>query len=192
MQTIFRAELMAIDNTLKIITTKYSHEPTHIFTDCLNCLYVTNTHIKHPTHHNNHADKSILTNMVIMLKNRIQSIIIYKVKSHINIEGNEQAYILTKSGTKKRYKFASKPYEFEHTTPYYFHKDEWPCPTKRPDKGHVRCLETYIQKHDREKNPKIMTQKFPYISKWTTNLDIDNELSNKFWSNPKTHKKQPS
>ena len=57
LQTIFRAELMAIHKTLKIITTKYPHEPAHIFTDCLNCLYVINTQIKHPTHHNNHADK---------------------------------------------------------------------------------------------------------------------------------------
>jgi hypothetical protein len=29
-----------------------------------------------------------------------------------------------------------------------------------------------------------MAQKFPNISKWTMNPDIDNELSNKFWSNP--------
>ena len=32
LQTIFRAELMAIHKTLKIITTKYPHEPAHIFT----------------------------------------------------------------------------------------------------------------------------------------------------------------
>ena len=85
---------------------------------------------------------------------------------------------------KKLYKIASKPYEFAHTTPYYFHKDEWPGPTKSPDKGPIRCLETYIEKHDRKKNLKIMVQKFPNISKWIMNPDIDNELSNKFWSNP--------
>ena len=99
--TIFRAELMTIHKTLKIITTKYPHKPAHIFTDCLNCLYVTNTHIKHPTHHNNHADKTILTYMVRMLKNHTQPTTIYKVKAHINIESNEQADILAKSGTKK-------------------------------------------------------------------------------------------
>ena len=96
---------------------------------------------------------------------------------------NKQTY-LQKVAPKKLYKIASKPYEFAHTTPYYFHKDEWPGPTKSPDKGPIRCLETYIEKHDRKKNLKIMVQKFPNISKWIMNLDIDNELSNKFWSNP--------
>ena len=83
----------------KIIITKYSTEPAaHIFTDCLNCLYVLNTQIKHPTHHNNHADKTILTTMVEMLKNRTQPTTIYKVKVHTNIDGNEQADQLTKEG----------------------------------------------------------------------------------------------
>jgi hypothetical protein len=122
--------------------------------------------------------------MVEMLKTRTQPTTIYKVKAHINIEGNEQADALAKNGTKKIYRFASKPHEFVHTTPYYFQKDVWPGPTKRPDKGPVRCLETYIQKHDLEKNLEIMAQKFPNISKWTMNTDIDNELSNKLWSNP--------
>ena len=175
---------MAIHKTLRIITTKYPNEPAHIFTDCLNCLYVINTQIKHPTQHMNHADKSILTDIVEMLKNRTQPTTIHKVKAHINIKGNEQADTLAKNGTKKRYKFASKTYEFAHTTPFYYQKDAWPGPIKRPDKGPVRCLETYIQKHDREKNLEIMARKFPNTSKWTMNQDIDNKLSNKFWSNP--------
>ncbi len=29
-----------------------------------------------------------------------------------------------------------------------------------------------------------MAQRFPSIDKWTSNPDIDNELSNKFWTNP--------
>ena len=29
-----------------------------------------------------------------------------------------------------------------------------------------------------------MAQKFPNIAKWAMNPDIDNELSNNFWSNP--------
>jgi hypothetical protein len=73
--------------------------------------------------------------MVEMLQKCTQPTTIYKVKAHINIEGNEQADALAKSGIKKLYKFASKPYEFAHTTPYYFHKDIWPSATKRPDKG---------------------------------------------------------
>jgi len=43
LQTIFKAELMAIHKTLTLITTKYSNEPPHIFTDYLNCLHVLNT-----------------------------------------------------------------------------------------------------------------------------------------------------
>lgn len=85
---------MAIHVTLKIITTKYPNEHARIFTDCLNCTYVVNTQIKHATHHNNHYDKNILTTMVEMLKNRKQPTTIYKVKAHINIAGNGQAYIL--------------------------------------------------------------------------------------------------
>ena len=57
LQTSFRAELMAIHKTLRLITTKYPNEPTHIFIDCLNCLYVLNTQLKHPTLQNNHANK---------------------------------------------------------------------------------------------------------------------------------------
>ena len=83
-----------------------------------------------------------------MLKTRTQLTTIHKVKAHINIMGNEQADQLAKQGTKKRYRFAVKSYEHAHTTPYYFQKDIWPGPNKRPDKGPVRCLETYITKHD--------------------------------------------
>ena len=92
---------MAMHKTFKLISTKYLDESAHIFTDCLNCLYNLNTHIKHPTMHHNHADKTILTDMVEMLKTCIQPIIFYKVKVHINIEDNEQADKLTKIGARK-------------------------------------------------------------------------------------------
>jgi ribonuclease HI len=184
LQTCFRAELMAIHKTLRLITTKYINEPARIFTDCLNYIYVLNTHIKHPTQHNNHADKAILTSMVDMLKKCIQPTTISKVKAHTNIVGNEQVDILAKSGAKKRYRFAIKTFEFAHTTPFFFQKDIWPGLNKRPDKGPVRCLQTYITKHDRETNLKIMAEQFSNISKWTMNPDIDNDISNKFWSTP--------
>jgi ribonuclease HI len=102
LQTCFRAELMAIHKTLKLISKKYPNKPAHIFTDCLNCLYNLNTHIKHPTIHNNHADKTILTNMVDLLKTRTQPTTFYKVKAHIDIEGNEQADKLAKIGARKK------------------------------------------------------------------------------------------
>ena len=104
LQTSFRAKLMAIHKTLKkIITTKYPNEYAHIFTNCLNYLYVINTHIKHPTHHNNHGDKTILIYMVEKLKSHTQPITIYKVKAHTNMDGNEQANILAKNGSTNIY-----------------------------------------------------------------------------------------
>ncbi len=99
-----------------------------------------------------------------MLKRRAQLTTIYKVKAHTKIDGNEQAYQLAKDGTKKRdYQFATKPYEFAHTTPYYFQKDVWLAPSKRPDKGPVRCLEKYITKYDRENNLEILAEQFPAV-----------------------------
>ena len=185
LQTCFRAELMAIHETLRLISTKYPNEPAHIFTDCLNCLYNLNTQIKHPTMHNNHADKTILTNMVEILKTRTQPTTFHKVKAHINIEGNEKADKLAKTGARLTYSFASESYEHAHTTPFYYQKDTWPGPMKRPDKGPVRCLQTYLTKHDQNKNIQIMANRFPNINKWTTNPDINNELSNDFWHNPR-------
>jgi ribonuclease HI len=123
LQTCFRAELMAIHKTLRLISKKYPNEPAHIFTDCLNCLYNLNTHIKHPTMHNNHPDKIILTNMVDILKTRTHPTTFHKVKAHINIVGNEQADKLAKIGATKRYSFVSKSYEHAYTTPFYFQKD---------------------------------------------------------------------
>ena len=175
---------MVIHKTLQLISNKYPGESAHIFTDCINCLYNLNTHIKHPTLQNIHADKTIVTNMAKMLKTRTQHTTFHKVKAHINIEGNEQADKLAKIGARKLYFFPSEPHEFAHTTPFYFQKDIWPGPAKRPDKGPVRCLHTYITKYDQENNLAILTIQFPNISKWTINPNINNDLSNAFWANP--------
>jgi len=108
--------------------------------------------------------------MVEMLKWRTQPTTIYKVKVYVQIDGNEQADQLAKNGTKKRdYQFATKPHEFAHTTPYYFQKDTWLGPNKRPDKGSVKCLEKYITKYDHENNLEILVEQFPNINKWTMN-----------------------
>jgi hypothetical protein len=118
-----------------------------------------------------------------MLKKRTQPTTIYKVEAHAKINGNEQADKLAKDATKKRdYKFAAKPHEFAHTTPYHFQKDIWPSPNKRSDKGLVRCLDAYIKRYDRENNLEILAENFPYINKWTMNPIIDNEISNDFWN----------
>ena len=67
LQNIFRAELMAIHTILKIINDEYSNEVVHIFTNCLNGLYIIRTQIKHPTLHNNHLDKTILQEIFELL-----------------------------------------------------------------------------------------------------------------------------
>ena len=45
----------------------FPNEPAHIFTDCLNGLYVIKNQIKHPTLHNNHPDKTIWEEIVNLL-----------------------------------------------------------------------------------------------------------------------------
>ena len=109
-----------------------------------------------------------------MLKNQTQPTTIYKVKAHTNIDKNEQADQLAKNAPKRDIDLL----------PYYYQKDTWLGPAKRHDKGPIRCLETYITNHDIDNNLKTMSEQFPNINKWTINPDIDNKISNNFWSNP--------
>ena len=114
---------MAIHATLKMINEVYPNEPTYIFTDCLNGLYVIKTQIKHPTLHNNHPDKTILLEIVELLQQTTQPTTLYKVQAHTNIEGNEKADELAKEGREKEHIDANNPHEFVHSTPYYYQKD---------------------------------------------------------------------
>ena len=52
-----------------------------------------------------------------------------------------------------------------------------------PDKSPIRFLEKYIIKHDRKYNLEIIATNFPNIYKWIINEDIDNEVSNEYWTN---------
>ena len=97
-QNILRAKIIAIHKTLRIINTLYPNEPAYIFTDNLNVLYLLNTQIKHPTLHNSHPDQTTLATMVQLLQSRTQPITLYKVRAHVNIDGNEQADKLAKYG----------------------------------------------------------------------------------------------
>ena len=81
LQIILRAEMMAIHRTLKIITTQYANIPAHIFTDCINVLYLLNTHINHPSLHNNHFDKIIIASVVEMLQICTQITTLHKVRA---------------------------------------------------------------------------------------------------------------
>lgn len=110
---------MAIHKTLKILTTKFPDEPAHIFTDCLNCIYLIKTYIKYPTAHRNHADKNILNSMINLLQNRTTLTTIHKAKAHTKILGNKQADKLAKHGNTLTYRFARKPMNMHiphHTT----------------------------------------------------------------------------
>ena len=166
-QNILRAEMMAIHKTLRIINTQYPNKPAYIFTDCLNILYLLNTQIKHPTLHNSHPDQVTLASMVELLQKRTQPISLYKVRAHVNIEGNEEADKLAKSGLDLEHRNAKHPYEHAHATPYYYQKDDWASMMEVPDKGPVRVLEKQIKIFDRENNLEIMAIQTPNIGKWT-------------------------
>ena len=174
---------MAIHATLKIINEEHSNKPAHIFTNCLNGLYVIKTQIKHLTLHNNHADKTILQEIVKLLRQRTQPTTLYKVQAHANIKGNEKADELAKEGREKGHFDAINPHEFAHFTPYYYQKDWWHSIDETPDKGPIRFLEKHIIKHDRKYNLEIIARDFPNIDKWIANEDIDSELSNEYWTN---------
>ena len=105
---------MAIHHTLCLLTTTYRNEPAHIFTECLNILYLINTQTKHPTLHNSHPDKIILESIVRMLQSRTQTTTLHKVKAHANISGNEQADKLAKLGCTLDHRHAVETYEHAH------------------------------------------------------------------------------
>ena len=126
---------MAIHETLKIINEEYPNEPTHIFTNCLNGLYIIKTQKKHLTLHNSHPDKTILQEFVKLLQQRTQPTTLYKVPAHANIVGNEKADELAKEGREKEHIDAINSHEFAHSTPYYYQKDWWHSMDETPDKG---------------------------------------------------------
>ena len=78
---------------------------------------------------------------------------------------------------------AINPHEFAHSTPYYYQKDWWHSMNETPDKGPIKFLKKHLIKHDRKYNLEIIATDFPNIDKWIANVDIDNELSNKYWTN---------
>ena len=139
-QNILRAEMIAIYKTLRITNTQYPNKHAYIFTNSLNVLYLLNTQIKYPTLHNSQPDQITLATMVQLLQNRIQPITLYKVKAHVNIDGNEQAYKLAKEGQEIEHRIATHPYEHAHVTPYYYQNDVWASMMDVPDKGPVRFL----------------------------------------------------
>ena len=115
--------MMAMHHTLELLTTTYCNEPTHVFTVCLNVMYLLTIHLKHPTLHNSHLDKNILESMTIMLQLGTQITTLYKVKAHAKTNGNKQADALAKLGCELHHRDTTMPHEHVHPTPYYLQKD---------------------------------------------------------------------
>jgi ribonuclease HI len=61
-----------------------------------------------------------------MLKNRTTNTYLYKVRSHTNIIGNEEADKLAKEGSKIELAndMPTQPYEDAHSTPYWWYRDD--------------------------------------------------------------------
>ena len=85
----------------------------------------------------------------------------------MGIDGNERADELAKIGSGKDHKNANQPYEHAHTIPHYYQRKEWPSMDETPDKGPIRFLAKYLQKHDLENYLTEIANNFPNIEKWT-------------------------
>jgi hypothetical protein len=181
---------MAIYTTIKLSITTYPEEPVFIFTDSLNSLYLLNTQMKHPSLHNNHPDKTIFTQIIEMLQSRTQPTSLHKVKTHTNITGNEIVDILAKNGQHKQHSLLIEPHEFAHSTPYYFHKDEWIGMHYTPYKGPIRNFQLYLIKYTTENHLTKLARNFSNMHKWTSDTNIDNISSNTFWTNPQISETQ--
>ena len=82
---------MALHNIIIIANNEYLNKPIQILIDCLNGLYIIKTKIKHATLHDNHPNKTLLEEIVVLLQQQTQPISLYKVHAHAHIEGNKQA-----------------------------------------------------------------------------------------------------
>lgn len=87
-----------------------------------------------------------------MLQSCTQLRTLHKVRAQVNIDGNERAHTLAKSGRDLKHRNAKHSYELAHATSYYYQKDKWPSMLDTPDKGPVRYLEKQIIKYDMKNN----------------------------------------
>ena len=156
---------MTIHNALQIANTKYPNEPIHIFTNCLNNLYVIKTQIKHPILHNNHLVKTILEEIVKFLQICSFPLFLYKVHAHANIERNKQANKLAKKGRDKEHLDIVLLHEFADNMPYNYQKDWWHSMNETPNKGPIKFLQKHIIKYDRRINLEIIATQFFNINK---------------------------
>jgi ribonuclease HI len=176
LQNILRAELTAIYDTIKL--TNANTEPTYIFTDSLNSIYLINTQLRHLTLQNNHLDKLLLQEITKYKKNKQSPLSIYKVRAHKNILGNEEADKLVKKGTELEIVSITEQYHNGHTNPYRLHRDE-PYQHGHPFKDPIKNYQKYLEKRELSQQKEI-AKKFPYIHKWINNVEIELDDSNYF------------
>ena len=81
-------------------------------------------------------------------------------------------------------------HEHAHPTPYYLQKDWWHLMQETPDKGPIRHLGEHILEYDKNHNLEVIANQTHQLHKWLKNKDIDNPLSNNFWTNPSITDKQ--
>ena len=159
---------MALYDIIKISIDLYHNEHDHIFINSLNSLYLLNTQIKHSSLHTNHADRTILSDMVEMLQKRTNILTIYKVKAHSNITINDKADELAKARYEEEHRLSIFLNEDAHSKSYFLHKDFWLGNMSRtPYKGPIRHLQKYLIKYNNMFLLEYLKEKFPYISKWT-------------------------
>jgi ribonuclease HI len=99
LQNILKAELTAIHDTLQL--TIKDIEPTYIFNDSLNLIYLINTQLQHSTTHNNHLKKLLLQEIAKKIINKTSPLYIHKVKAHKGILDNKEVDKLAKKGIEK-------------------------------------------------------------------------------------------
>ena len=79
--------------------------------------------------------------IVTQFQSRIQSLIIYKIRAHLGIHGNEIANKFAKDGRHLIHSLPFLPYKHAHSTPYFLHKDKWKGNMARiPFKGPIRNI----------------------------------------------------
>jgi hypothetical protein len=82
------------------------------------------TNKTHPTLHNCHFDKNILSKIINKLQQQNQPMSLYKVRAHANNSRNDMTNALAKRKKELRYYHPGCPHEFSHSSPYYLHKDK--------------------------------------------------------------------
>ena len=120
-QNILKEKLMAIYTFIKLNITTYTKEQIYIFTNGLDSIYLINTQMRYPSAHNNHPNKTILSQIVEMLQSQTQPIC-----------GRDKVH--------------TKSHKYAHFTPYYLHKDEWIGMHYTPYKGTIRNFQSYFKK----------------------------------------------